>query len=60
MYDLAVNYEGEPIPLKKIAERQKISEHYLEQLIVNLRKLGLDRSIRGAHGVYILSKNLQI
>ena len=56
MYDLALNYGDEPVPLKSIAERQGISENYLEQLMANLRKAGLVRSIRGAYGGYLLSR----
>lgn len=56
MFDLAMHYGSEPIPLKVIAERQGISEHYLEQLIAVLRKIGLVKSIRGAQGGYILAK----
>ncbi|ABO49301.1 transcriptional regulator, BadM/Rrf2 family [Desulforamulus reducens MI-1] len=56
MFDLAMHYGSEPIPLKVVAERQNISEHYLEQLIAVLRKVGLVKSIRGAQGGYILAK----
>lgn len=56
MIDLAV-YQGEgPISLKSIAERQNLSEHYLEQLIAPLRNAGLVRSVRGAYGGYVLNK----
>jgi len=57
MYDLAMNYGQGPISLKSIAERQKISENYLEQLVSTLRKAGYVKSIRGAQGGYILSKD---
>jgi Rrf2 family cysteine metabolism transcriptional repressor len=56
MYDLAVNYGQGPISLKSIAQRQKISENYLEQLVSTLRKAGYVKSIRGAQGGYTLSK----
>lgn len=55
MIDLALNYGDEPVALKSIAERQGISEPYLEQLIAGLRKAGLVKSIRGAQGGYMLS-----
>lgn len=57
MYDLALNYGDEPISLKSIAQRQGISEYYLEQLIAILKKAGLVRSIRGAYGGYILARD---
>jgi len=56
MFDLAVHYGNEPIPLKGIAERQGISEYYLEQLMASLRRDGLVRSIRGSQGGYVLSR----
>lgn len=56
MIDLAVNSEGESITLKSIADRQGISETYLEQLIPSLRKAGLVKSVRGAQGGYLLAK----
>jgi len=55
MFDLALNASDSPIPLKSIAERQGISEPYLEQLIASLRKAGLVKSIRGAQGGYMLA-----
>lgn len=56
MFDLAMRHGTGPIPLRSIAERQEISEHYLEQLIASLRKAGLVKSVRGAHGGYMLIK----
>lgn len=55
MFDLAIYYGEGPITLKSIAERQLISDHYLEQLIAGLRKAGLVKSVRGAQGGYMLS-----
>lgn len=55
MFDLAQRYGEGPIPLKLIAERQDISEHYLEQLMGSLRKAGLVASVRGAQGGYELN-----
>jgi len=57
MIDLAENEKAEAIPLREIAEREKISIQYLEQIFVTLRKAGLVKSIRGAHGGYKLNKN---
>lgn len=56
MVDIAVNSTGDYIPLKIIAERQGISENYLEQVFSILRKSDLVKSIRGSQGGYILSK----
>jgi len=56
MMELAANYGEGPTSLKSIAEKNNLSEHYLEQLIAPLRNAGLVKSIRGAYGGYILSK----
>lgn len=56
MLDLTLHSNDDPIPLRNIAKRQDISEHYLEQLISSLRKAGLVQSVRGAHGGYKLAK----
>ncbi|MFF2094054.1 MULTISPECIES: cysteine metabolism transcriptional regulator CymR [Paenibacillus] len=56
MMELAAKYGEGPISLKSIAERNQLSEHYLEQLVAPLRNAGQVKSIRGAYGGYILSK----
>ncbi len=56
MMELAAKYGEGPTSLKSIAERNQLSEHYLEQLVAPLRNAGLVKSIRGAYGGYILSK----
>jgi Rrf2 family cysteine metabolism transcriptional repressor len=56
MMELAKNYGEGPTPLKSIAQRHNLSEHYLEQLISPLRNAGLVKSVRGAYGGYILAK----
>ena len=47
MLDLAINENGKPIRIKEIAERQDISDKYLEQIISILTKAGYVRSLRG-------------
>lgn len=44
------------VPLKDVADKQDISQHYLEQIASNLRRAGFIRSVRGAHGGYRLSR----
>ncbi len=56
MLDLALNYSGNYIPLKAIAQRQEISDKYLEQIINILSKAGFVQSARGAQGGYRLSR----
>lgn len=57
MIDLAINYEGNPIRIKDIAERQNISNKYLEQIIAILNKAGYVKSVRGPQGGYMLKKS---
>jgi Rrf2 family transcriptional regulator, cysteine metabolism repressor len=47
---------GEPMSLKLVAERQDLSQHYLEQIASNLRRSGFIRSVRGAFGGYKLAR----
>jgi Rrf2 family cysteine metabolism transcriptional repressor len=56
LFEMAMHEGGGPLSLKAIAERQGLSEHYLEQLAAPLRKAGLINSIRGAQGGYVLSR----
>ncbi len=56
MIDLALNETGDYIALKSIAERQGISDKYLEQIISVLCKAGLVKSTRGMQGGYKLAR----
>ena len=56
MVDLAIHYGQGNVLLKDIAKREGISNKYLEHLLTSLKVAGLVRSIRGAHGGYILAK----
>ncbi|MEO3947096.1 Rrf2 family transcriptional regulator [Gorillibacterium sp. CAU 1737] len=57
MMELAGRTGEGPTSLKSIAEKNNLSEHYLEQLIAPLRNAGLVKSIRGAYGGYVLSRS---
>lgn len=56
MLDLATYSVGGPISIKDIAKRQEVSEKYLEQIISIINKMGFVKSVRGAQGGYMLSK----
>lgn len=56
MIDLAMNPNQGPVRVKDIASRQDISEKYLEQIIAMFNKAGYVKSIRGAQGGYLLTK----
>ena len=57
MIDLAQQHSNDFIPLRDIADRQCISEKYLEQIINQLSKHGLVKSTRGAKGGYHLTRS---
>lgn len=59
MIDMAQTNEIGPIATRAIAERQGISERYLEQLMVPLKRAGLVKSVRGSQGGYVLGKKPQ-
>ena len=55
MVDIGQNGEGRTVSLAEISARQEISQEYLEQLFVKLRKAGLVQSARGPGGGYRLA-----
>lgn len=56
MFELSLNQNNGPMCLKNIAQKQGISEQYLEQIFSSLKKAGLIKSVRGAQGGYLLVK----
>ncbi len=56
MLDLALNSRGNAVSLRDIAQRQEISDKYLEQIVTRLSRAGLVRSVRGAGGGYLLTR----
>ncbi len=56
MLELALEYGKKPLQIKAIADREDISNKYLEQLIAMLKSSGLVRSIRGPRGGYMLAR----
>ncbi len=64
MLDIAINSAAAsgkggvcaPIPIAAVAERQKISLQYLEQIFCRLRRAGLVESTRGPGGGYRLAE----
>ena len=56
MLDMAIHGNGELVRIKDVAERQEISDKYLEQIVSVLNKAGYVKSVRGAQGGYILRK----
>ncbi|HEY3799818.1 MAG TPA: Rrf2 family transcriptional regulator [Caulobacteraceae bacterium] len=56
MTDLAGRTADVPAPVSGIAERQQISQAYLEQLFARLRRRGLVTAHRGPGGGYRLAR----
>lgn len=54
--DLSISSTNESITIKSIAERQNISESYLEQIFSILSKKGIIKSKKGAQGGYSLGE----
>ena len=59
LIDLAEHSNEPHVSLASVAERQKISIRYLEQVAVILRRAGFIRSVKGASGGYALAKTPQ-
>lgn len=57
MLDLALREEDRPVGVRTIADRQGISEGFLEQVFADLRKARLVESVRGSRGGYLLTRS---
>lgn len=55
--DMAEHQSAGYVPLKEVAERQELSEKYLETIVKVLVKDGILVGLRGKGGGYRLSKN---
>ncbi len=56
MIDLAEQHTQDRTPLKEIAERQKISQKYIEAIMTLLSKNGFVEAVHGKGGGYKLNK----
>ena len=56
MIRLAMEDGSDPLQLNEISRQENISEKYLSQIVIPLRRAGLIESVRGARGGYKLSK----
>lgn len=55
--DLAAHRTIGPVQCRDIASRQEISDQYLSQLLLKLRRAGLVESSRGPGGGYVLARD---
>ena len=57
LLDIALYRVGDkPRMIREIANNQEISEKYISRLIIELRKAGFVRSVRGVNGGYTLTR----
>jgi Rrf2 family protein len=56
MIEMATRYGQGPTPSATIARRQAIPEHFLDQVLITLRRGGLVKSQRGPQGGHMLAK----
>jgi Rrf2 family cysteine metabolism transcriptional repressor len=54
--EIARSYGKFPTKRKDIAESQNISESYLENILISLKKHGIIGTIRGSQGGYVLNR----
>ena len=56
MFELARGFEGPPVLMSTIADRQDLSRKHLHALLTSLKSAGLVRSIRGPGGGFVLAR----
>lgn len=56
MFELAKNYGSYPVSVKAISQHQEIPLSYLEQILNQLNKAKLVRSVRGPGGGFLLAR----
>ena len=56
LLDLSLQPQLSPTSVKAIAQRQGLPAPYLEKLLIEMRRAGLVKSVRGSRGGYQLSR----
>lgn len=56
VFELAMGSADRQLQAREISERQKIPLRFLEQILIQLKKAGLVKSVRGAAGGYLLAR----
>ena len=59
LVDMTIHSNNAPVSLVQVANRQKISLNYLEQVFGTLRKAGIVVSVKGAGGGYKLARDAE-
>jgi Rrf2 family iron-sulfur cluster assembly transcriptional regulator len=55
MLQIASHTVASPLPVREIALRERLTPVYVEKILVNLRRAGLVKSLRGVHGGYVMA-----
>jgi len=53
---LAEHGEGDPVMIASIAEQARVPRKFLEQILLDLKRRGIVRSLRGRSGGYLLGR----
>lgn len=56
LFELALGGSERQIQAREISARQRIPLRFLEQILIQLKKAGLVKSVRGASGGYLLGR----
>jgi Rrf2 family protein len=57
LFELALAGNDRQIQAREISARQRIPLRFLEQILIQLKKAGLVKSVRGASGGYLLGRH---
>ncbi len=57
LVELCLSFQQGPRQIRDIAKTHNIPQHYLEQILVILKKSGIVKSFRGAQGGYALAQH---
>jgi len=56
LFELALGGSDRQVQAREISARQRIPLRFLEQILIQLKKAGLVKSVRGASGGYLLGR----
>jgi Rrf2 family iron-sulfur cluster assembly transcriptional regulator len=54
--NLSMNKEDGPVSIKTITDKENLSPIFLEQIFTKLKKAGILKSVRGAHGGFLMAR----
>lgn len=57
LFTLVEHYPGQPVPIRRLAERNDVPKRFLEHIMLEMKTKGWVRSTMGKQGGYVLSKS---